>query len=59
MKARSSREAAKALDISLMTLQRYIAAKKIAAPKVQTIGGVRVRLWTARDIERVKRQIDK
>jgi excisionase family DNA binding protein len=59
MKACSSREAARRLGISLMTLQRYIAAKKISAPRVQSLGEVRVRLWTARDLERVKRQIEK
>jgi len=42
-----------------MTLQRYIAAKKISTPRVQVIGGVRVRLWTARDIKRARKQIDK
>ena len=59
MKAHSSREAAKKLGISLMTLQRYIAAGKITAPKLQTISGIKLRLWTARDIERAKKQIDK
>jgi len=59
MKPWSSREAAKQLGVSLMTLQRYIAAKKISTPRVQVIGGVRVRLWTARDIKRARKQIDK
>jgi predicted site-specific integrase-resolvase len=58
MKAHSSREAAKKLGISLMTLQRYIAdGNWIKAPRLQTIGGVKVRLWTARDIERAGRLI--
>jgi excisionase family DNA binding protein len=59
MTACSSREAAKKLGISLMTLQRYIAAKRIAAPKLQKVGGIRVRLWTARDIERAKKLLAK
>ncbi len=58
MKARSSRQAAEQLGVSLMTLQRYIAAKKISAPRVQVIGGIKVRLWTAREIERVRKQIE-
>jgi len=40
-----------------MTLQRHIAAKKITPPKIQTIGGIRMRLWTRRDIEQVRGQI--
>jgi len=59
MKALSSREAAKRLKVSLMTLQRYIAAKKITAPRVQIIGGIRVRLWTASEIERARKQMTK
>ncbi len=55
----STREAAEKLGISLMTLQRYIAAKKIQAPKLQRVGGVTVRLWSARDIERVRKQLPK
>jgi predicted DNA-binding transcriptional regulator AlpA len=60
MNAHSSREAAKKLGISLMTLQRYIAdGNWIKAPRVQKVGGVNVRLWTARDIERAKKLIEK
>lgn len=56
MKACSSREAAKKLGISLMTLQRYIAdGNWIKAPKLQTVGGVKVRLWSDRDIERARK----
>ena len=53
----STREAAAKLGISLISLQRYIATKKISAPKVQRIGGVRVRLWTDRDIKRVRKEL--
>lgn len=59
MKNCSSREAAKQLGISLMTLQRYIAAKKITAPRLQIVGGIKLRLWAPRDIERVRRQMKK
>jgi len=57
MKVHSSREAAKQLGISLMTLQRYIAAKKITAPRVRMFGAIKARLWTSRDIERVRKQM--
>jgi hypothetical protein len=53
----STRGAARKLGISLISLQRYIAAKKISAPKLQSIGGVRVRLWTDRDIKRVRKEL--
>ncbi|HSY66711.1 MAG TPA: hypothetical protein VK829_19125 [Terriglobales bacterium] len=53
----STREAAGKLGISLISLQRYIAAKKISAPKLQRIGGVRIRLWTDRDIKRVRNEL--
>ena len=43
-----------------MTLQRYIADENwIKAPSVQTVGGVKVRLWTERDIERARKLIEK
>ena len=56
MKSFSTRDAAKKLGISLMTLQRYIAdGNWINAPKLQRIGGVKVRLWTDIDVERAKK----
>jgi predicted site-specific integrase-resolvase len=59
MKACSSREAAKKLKISLMTLQRYIAdGNWIKAPALQKIGGVKVRLWTERDIQRARKLME-
>lgn len=48
------------LKISLMTLQRYIAdGNWIKAPLLQKIGGVKVRLWTPRDIERARKLMEK
>jgi len=57
MKRLSTREAARKLGISLISLQRYIAAKKVSAPKVQRIGGVRVRLWADNNIRRVRKEL--
>lgn len=59
MRTYSSREAATELGISLMTLQRYIAAGKIKPPKLRTLGAVKARIWSSRDIERVGKQIEK
>jgi predicted site-specific integrase-resolvase len=56
MKPQSTRQAAKRLGVSLMTLQRYIAdGNWIEAPGLQKVGGVRVRLWSDRDIARAKK----
>jgi excisionase family DNA binding protein len=56
MKSYSSREAAKQLGISLMTLQRYIAdGNWIKAPKLKRLGKVKARMWTDRDIERARK----
>jgi excisionase family DNA binding protein len=59
MSSYSTRQAAKKLGISLMTLQRYLAAKKFPAPKVQRVGDVRVRLWSDKDIERTRKILPK
>src|SRR5262245_51388986 len=54
----STPQAAKKLGISLMTLNRYIAAKKIPLPPVR-IGGVRVRLWSEAEIEHIRQLLPK
>jgi hypothetical protein len=41
----STREAAKKLGRTILTLQRHIAAGTIKAPPVLEIGTVKVRLW--------------
>lgn len=50
----STREAAKKLHVTLVTLQRHVAAGTIKAPRLQKVGGVTVRLWTAPDIEKAR-----
>jgi hypothetical protein len=52
---KSTREAAEQLGIHHITLQRYVAAKKVPAPSLRRIGGVSVRLWSGDDIERVRK----
>jgi excisionase family DNA binding protein len=47
-------EAAGRVGISLPTLQRWIAAGKVKAPKPILIGAVGYRLWSAYDIDRLK-----
>ena len=55
----STRDAAKQLGLDVSTLSRYIAAKKIPAPKALTTGGITVHIWTQRDIERVRKLLPK
>ena len=50
----STREAAQKLGLTHITLKRHIAAGRIPVPAVTKVGGVRVRLWNDRDIERVR-----
>ena len=47
-------EAANQAGISLPTLQRWIAAGKIRAPKPLLVGAVGYRLWSADDVERLR-----
>jgi len=48
----STRQAAEKLGRKLVTLQRHIADGTIEAPPLVTVGGVKVRLWSDRDIAR-------
>ena len=50
-------EAARRAGVGIATLKRWIAQGKVKAPKVQRFGGVgvRIRLWTADDIRRLKK----
>lgn len=38
-----------------MTLHRHVAAKTVPAPPLASVGGVRVRFWSDRDIERARK----
>ena len=55
----STREAAKKLGLTLLTIQRYIAAKKIPSPPVRILGGGKFRVWTDKDIETVRHLLPK
>ena len=47
----STPQVAKLLGIGYDTLHRWIQQKKLLAPKAQLVGGLRVRLWSKKDIE--------
>ena len=50
----STRYAAKAVGISLMTLQRWIADGDIRPPALQIVTGRATRLWDAEDLEKLR-----
>jgi len=51
----TTREAAKKLGRTILTIQRHIAAGTIDAPKLVEVGTVKVRLWSERDIEKARK----
>ena len=56
----TTRQAAKVSGISLVTLQRWIAAGKVSAPKLSIQQGRAIRLWSKTDLallRKVKRAI--
>jgi hypothetical protein len=55
MHLRTTRKAARAAGISLATLQRWIAARKVSAPHLHIRYGRAVRLWAERDVEQLRR----
>jgi predicted DNA-binding transcriptional regulator AlpA len=57
MKTSSTLKVARMLGISRVSLQRYIAAAKVSAPKSQRIGGMLVRSWTIADVKRVSKEL--
>jgi DNA-binding transcriptional MerR regulator len=59
MRTYSTTEAARKLGIHRVNLQKAIAGGRITPPRVTNVGGVRVRLWTAKDIERARKNLKK
>jgi excisionase family DNA binding protein len=53
-KTYTTTEAAEVAGITRATLQDWIKKGKFAAPKLQRLGKVSVRLWTASDVARLK-----
>jgi hypothetical protein len=51
----STREAAEKLGVTILTLQRHVKARTIDTPPLQKVGGVSVRLWSDRDVEKARK----
>jgi len=52
---RTTGQAAEAAGIHLATLQRWIAEGKVDAPAPTLIGAVGYRLWSSKDLQKLKR----
>ena len=50
----STLEVAKLLGVTSDTLHRWIREHRIDAPPIQSLGRMKVRLWSEEDISRVK-----
>jgi excisionase family DNA binding protein len=50
----STAQAAEILGIGTDTLHRWLKEKKVAAPKLTFVGGVKVRLWSEVDLDAAK-----
>jgi predicted DNA-binding transcriptional regulator AlpA len=59
MQRLSTEQVAKKLGISKSALSRYILAGKVPAPPETMAGGIRLRLWSEDDIERLKEVLPK
>lgn len=55
-KTYTTSEAAAAAGISRATLQVWIAAGEIRAPKVQVVAGNSKRIWSEADVDRLKQK---
>jgi excisionase family DNA binding protein len=51
----STGDAAKQIGVSRQTLQAWIAAGKISAPKPIGVANATIRLWTKGDIEKARK----
>jgi excisionase family DNA binding protein len=57
MRTLSTTEAAEKLGVHRVNLQRAIKEKRIEAPPVVSVGGVKIRLWSSDDVERARKSL--
>jgi len=57
MRTLSTTEAAKKIGVHRVNLQKAIAQGKVQPPPVLSLGPVKVRLWSLRDIERARKAL--
>ena len=51
----STQEVADKIGVSKRTLLRWLYAGKVPEPKRQAMGGIEVRLWGPRDVQRARK----
>lgn len=59
MREFSTVQVAKKLGLQQSNLQRAIAQGKVQAPPLVSVGPVKVRLWTPKDVERARKALGK
>jgi hypothetical protein len=59
MRTFSTAEAAKKLGVHRVNLQKAIADGRVIPPRLSRVGGVKIRLWTVKDIERARKALSK
>ena len=55
----STREVAQLVGVHLVTLEQWLAKRKVKLPRTVKVGAKTYRLWTERDVERVRRYKEK
>ncbi len=55
MKSYATAQVARMVGVHKVTLQRWLLAGKLAEPRRISNGGVDARIWTDRDVERVRK----
>jgi predicted DNA-binding transcriptional regulator AlpA len=55
----STKQVAKRLGLTAASLSRYIKAGKVSAPPETMAGGIRLRLWSEAQIERLREALPK
>ena len=59
VKRYSTRQAARRLGVGEPALYRWIRDGRVRPPRKRSLGGISIRLWTARDLARVRRYMEK
>ena len=59
MKIHSTGTVAKMVGVHVVTLKRWLLDGKVSEPRRVRTGGFEARLWTNRDVERVRRYKEK
>jgi len=59
MRTLSTTEAAKKIGVHRVNLQKAIAQGKVQPPPLVSVGPVKVRLWSEKDVERARKVLGK